>query len=82
MIEKKLNNYVIFSYLLIGDELMKHMKKIIKKLIFGAFLLYGYNLIAINFNMIIPINIFTLLLIVCFGVPSILALLLFKLLIL
>lgn len=82
MIEKKLNNYKIFSYSLIGDELMKHIKIILKKLIFGSFLLYGYNLIASNFNMIIPINIFTLLFIVCFGVPSILVLLLFKLFIL
>lgn len=61
---------------------MKIIVKMVKKVIFGAFLLYGYNLIAVNFNMIIPINFWTLLFTTFFGVPSILALLLFKILVL
>lgn len=56
--------------------------KLIKKVILGAFLLYGYNLIAVNFNMIIPINVFTIGFVTILGIPSILALLLFKLFIL
>lgn len=55
---------------------------LIKRVILGAFLLYGYNLIAVNFNMIIPINIFTILIVTILGIPSILALLLFKIFIL
>ena len=42
-------------------------------------LLYGYNLIAVNFNMIIPINVITILSMCFLGMPSLLALLLFKL---
>lgn len=61
---------------------MRILFKLIKKVILGAFLLYGYNLIAVNFNMIIPINVFTIGFVTILGIPSILALLLFKLFIL
>ena len=56
------------------------MKKILyylKNLIISGFVLYGYNLIAVNFNMIIPINVFTIL-----GSPALIALVLFKILML
>lgn len=55
---------------------------LIKRIILGTFLLYGYNLIAVNFNMIIPINFFTILIVTILGIPSVLALLLFKIFIL
>ena len=58
---------------------MKVLFRFIKKVIFSAFLLYGYNLIAVNFNMIIPINVVTILSMCFLGMPSLLALLLFKL---
>lgn len=58
---------------------MKVLFKLLKKVIFSAFLLYGYNLIAVNFNMIIPINVITILSMCFLGMPSLLALLLFKL---
>lgn len=61
---------------------MKFIFRIIRRVILGAFLLYGYNLIAVNFNMIIPINIFTIGFVTILGIPSILALLLFKIFIL
>ena len=61
---------------------MKFMIRVIRKAIFGAFLLYGYNLIAVNFNMIIPINIFTIGFVSFLGIPSIFALILFKIFIL
>ena len=53
-----------------------------KRAVIGGFLLYGYNLIAVNFNMIIPINIFTVLGVTFLGVPAIVALILFKVLML
>lgn len=61
---------------------MKIISVILKKIIFSAFLLYGYNLIAVNFNMIIPINIYTIGFVSVLGVPSILALILFKMFVL
>ena len=61
---------------------MKLIVKIVRRVILCAFFLYGYNLIAVNFNMIIPINIYTLGLSCILGVPSVLGLLLFKIFIL
>ncbi|MBP3841220.1 MAG: pro-sigmaK processing inhibitor BofA family protein [Bacilli bacterium] len=58
------------------------MKKIIdglKRIMFSCFLLYGYNLIAINFNLVIPINIFTILFITLLGAPGLFALVLYNL---
>lgn len=56
--------------------------KIIKKIIFSSFLLYGYNLIAVNFNLIIPINIFNVVVISILGVPFLIGLIIFKFLVL
>lgn len=59
------------------------MKKIVecfKKIIISGFILYGYNLIAVNFNMILPINIITLLSITFLGAPALFALVLFRIL--
>ena len=39
----------------IGDTV-----KYIKKFVMGAFLIYAFNVIAVNFNIIIPINIWTI----------------------
>ena len=61
---------------------MKIIVRIVKRVILCAFFLYGYNLIAVNFNMIIPINIYTLGLTSVLGIPSVLGLLLFKVFIL
>ena len=59
---------------------MKKFAKIIKRFVLSACILYGYNLISVNFNMIVPINIFTLLIIFFLGAPGLIALVLFKLL--
>ena len=59
------------------------MKKIVecfKKIIISGFILYGYNFIAVNFNMILPINIITLLSITFLGTPALFALVLFRIL--
>ena len=53
--------------------------KYIKKFILGVFLLYMYNMIAVNFNMIIPINIFTVLFISIFDIPALITLIIIKL---
>ncbi len=50
----------------------------IKKIVFSAFLLYGYNIIASNFNLVIPINVITVLLLTVLGAPGLFALVLFK----
>lgn len=61
---------------------MKIIRILVKNIILGAFILYGYNLIAVNFNMIIPINVFTLLGVAVLGAPGLIALILFKILVL
>lgn len=61
---------------------MKKKIELFKKVIVSGFLLYGYNLIAVNFNMILPINLVTLLSITLLGTPALIALVLFRILIL
>lgn len=51
---------------------------VVKKIILSAFILYGYNLIAVNFNMTVPINIYTLSFVTFLGSPALIALILFK----
>ena len=51
-----------------------------KKIIISGFLLYGYNLIAVNFNMILPINVITLFSVTFLGTPALFALVLFRIL--
>lgn len=60
---------------------MKNILVIVKKVIMSYVILYGYNLIAVNFNMVIPINVITISLITLLGVPSLLALLLLRIMI-
>jgi len=57
---------------------MKNIKNFLRKLIFVFFLIYGYNNLVMPINMTIPINIFTILLVFIFGLPSLLALILIK----
>ena len=59
------------------------MKKIFdcfKRVIISGFILYGYNLIAVNFNMMLPINVITLLSITFLGTPALFSLVLFRIL--
>ena len=57
---------------------MKKILIVLKRIILSAFVLYGYNLIATNFNMVIPINVVTILLVAALGAPSLFALILLK----
>ena len=59
---------------------MKMLFQLVKKIIVSGFILYGYNLIAVNFNMILPINVITLLFLTFLGTPSLFALVLFRIL--
>ena len=61
---------------------MKKIMLLIKKIVLSAFVLYGYNLIAVNFNMIIPITYITVGLMTILGAPVLVALVLFKILVL
>lgn len=61
---------------------MKKIIQVVKRVVVSGFLLYGYNLIAVNFNMILPINVITLFSIAFLGAPALFALVLFKILIL
>lgn len=57
---------------------MKLLLKMFRKIIFSAFLLYGYNFIAINFNLLIPINFVSLSLVTFLGSSGLFGLVLFK----
>jgi len=59
---------------------MKKVFELVKKIIISGFILYGYNLIAVNFNMILPINVITLLSLTFLGTPALFALILFRIL--
>ena len=52
---------------------------LVKKIIVAVLLIYAYNKMALPLNVLIPMNIFTILLVTFCGVPSILMLVLFSL---
>ena len=54
--------------------MLKKCFSLIKKIILSFFVLYGYNLIAISFGLMIPINFFTVLMLSVLGFPALLAL--------
>lgn len=49
---------------------MKNLLAILKKIIFSVVILYSYNVLAKSLNMIIPINLVTILAITLFGTPA------------
>ena len=57
---------------------MEKIKIYLRKLIMTFFLIYGYNNLVMPINMTIPINIYTILLVYIFGLPSLLALIVIK----
>ena len=60
---------------------MKVIFKYIKRFILGVFMLYAYNLIISNigeFNIIMPINLFTIVAVGLFDIPGLLALVILK----
>ena len=58
------------------NNVIKKFLNILKKVLVSAFAIYGYNLIASPLNLIIPINIITILLMAIFGFPALFSLIL------
>lgn len=61
--------------------MLKKIFNTIKKIILSSFLLYGYNLIAVSFGIIIPINMITVGILTILGYPSLFSLILIETLI-
>lgn len=59
---------------------MKKIAVVLKKIILSAFILYGYNLIAVKFNLTVPINIITVSSVSILGFPILFVLVLLKVL--
>ena len=60
---------------------MQLIIKIVKRIIFSSFLLYGYNILAAPLNIIIPINYVNIGVISILGIPSLFSLILIHILI-
>ncbi len=56
--------------------MLKSIFLLLRKFILGAFILYGYNLLAVSFNMMIPINLITICLVGFLGLPALFSLVL------
>lgn len=54
--------------------MLKKLFHLIRRVVVSAFVLYGYNLIVVPLNMMIPINIITVGLLTIFGVPALVSL--------
>lgn len=57
---------------------MKFIFIIIKRIILSMFILYGFNLLAVNFNLMVPINYITTSIVFILGFPGLFLLVLFK----
>lgn len=55
---------------------MKKLFSLLKRIIFSFVVLYGFNTIAGNFSLVIPINIITVSLITVLGLPALFSLVL------
>jgi len=47
---------------------------ILKKIVMGFIILYGYNMIAVNFNLVLPINLITVFFVSFLGFPALFSL--------
>jgi len=57
---------------------MKSLYYFLKRVIISAFIIYGYNLIAVNFNLIVPFNLSTISVVTFLGSSGLFGLVLFK----
>lgn len=78
-IVKILHNNHGQAYYLVGDNMLKTIFNIIKKIIMAVLFIYAYNKLALPLNVIIPMNVITVCLVAICGIPSILMLVLFSL---
>ena len=56
------------------------MTRILKRIIMGSFIIYAFNLIAVNFNIVLPINMWTIIFTSIFDFIGISVLLIIKIL--
>ena len=61
-----------------GED-MQMIFKYLKRFVLGGFLLYAYNLIAVTFNITVPINLFTIITVGLLDIPGLAALIILKL---
>ena len=61
-------------------QVMKKVWRILQRIIISTFILYGYNLIATRFNLVIPINVITVGSVSLLGFPMLFVLVLLKVL--
>lgn len=54
--------------------MLKFSISILKKIVLGFVILYSYNMIAVNFNLVLPINVATVLLVSFLGFPALFSL--------
>ncbi len=54
--------------------MINKLLNVVKKVIFAFLLLYGLNLLVNSFNVVIPINLFTISTITVLGVPGLVSL--------
>lgn len=54
------------------------MIKYLKKIIMAAFLIYAFNMVAVNFNIVLPINVWTICFTSIFDVSGLIILLILK----
>lgn len=59
--------------------MFKFLLKILKKVVIGMILLFGYNTFLSSLNLMIPINVITIIIASLFDVPGIIGLALFLL---
>lgn len=59
--------------------MLKFLLKVVKKIIIGMVILFGYNTFLSSLNLIIPINVVTIIIASLFDVPGIVGLALFLL---
>lgn len=62
--------------------MFKKIMKFIKKIIVSMIIIFAYNKISFSLNAMIPINLITIILVSLFGIPAIVMLVVFYLLIL
>ena len=63
--------FIIFLW---GGQSLKKIFNFVRKIVFSVFILYGYNLIIQPLGMLIPINVYTVLLLTIFGIPALFSL--------
>lgn len=61
--------------------MIKKIYKVLKKIIVSGFIIYGFNLIVAPLNIMIPINVITVLTLSILGIPALFSFLIILLLI-